>query len=149
MYINKVASWKNLYMPCQSLATNVGFPVRPISWTSYLLYGNPPLYVVAWPWGAFQSILSTHVFLHNQVSTPQQAWTATVPFSILHLILFLQETSNNNKHTTVPHVPSCNPPSPSWQGETLTHMFSANICLWTRDLTDGTCQKCMALQPTH
>ena len=90
----------------------------------------------SWPWGAFQSYLSIYIFLHNQVSTPQQVWTATVPFSILPLILFLQETSNNKKHMTVPHVPSWNPPSPSWQGETLTHKPSTNICLWIRDLRE-------------
>ena len=149
MYINKVTSWKNLY----STSKKCWLP-----WETYMLdflftpweptnaCQHPEQ---SWPWGAFQSCLSTHVFLHNQVSTPQQVWTATVPFSILPLILFLQETSNNNKHTTVPHVPSWNPPSPSWQGETLSHKPSANICLWARDLTEVTRQKCMALHPPH
>jgi len=153
MYINKVTSWKNLYMPCQSLAINVGFPVRPICWTSCLLHGNPPVHVNTQRSHGHEE-LSSHVcqltfFLHNQVSTPQQVWIATVPFSKLPLIPFLQETSNNNRHTTVPHVPSWNPPSPSWQGETLTHKHSANICLWACELTEGTCQKCMALHPPH
>jgi hypothetical protein len=42
--LTKSQAEKNFYMPCQSLPTYVGFPVRPICWTSYLLHGNPPMH---------------------------------------------------------------------------------------------------------
>jgi hypothetical protein len=50
-----------------------------------------------------------------------------VSFLTLTPILFLQETSKNNKHTIVPHAPRRHhPPSPTWQVKCL-HIYLQEI----------------------
>jgi len=88
----------------------------------------------SWSWGAYP-LMPVSSWVSAQLGFCSTiAWrshSATVPFSTLTFILFIQETSNNIKHTTVPHVPGHHPPSPSWQGEMLICIPLGNTCQWS------------------
>jgi len=77
----------------------------------------------SWSLGAYPvTSVNSQVSAQLGFCTTTIVWrsnSATVPFSTLTSILFTQETSNNIKHTTVPHVSGHHPPSPNWQGEML------------------------------